>query len=533
MVKGGNSREVQINAGARTAPTYPSATPTQDLYVKGNVEAAGTVYAAGFSGGTGADGSRAITMASNTAFVPSGNQIYFLNNVLKVAENGTERDVVTPADSVTWTGASHSFAAVTNMVLPTSTPDASGEIGMITGNILAWHDGAAVIKVDTTGIADGKILKWVAANGAFEVADDATAGSPALDTIGDPTSDTTIEVAATYEVNFDYTGAFTTGSQFKIEQKTGNPSGGVLFEVKGVDTDITVAKFGDGTNGVTVSALGALAAAGTGRITATDLTAQSAPVPASAGGFALGSATAEWDHLYLHDSAIIYGQADQSNTLTSASTGWTANLLFTGSAGIAAGNGATGAGFLRLKEDSDNGTDYSTITGAADAGASPAFVFGGSAANSESLTLTLGANDNTATVSTTTGVTSLSLSAINLVTTGTISGKIPMITKSDNYTLGADNAQEAYGYMIWMSGANKTLTLPAVAAGMSGCLYSTDAEIKRLDPNASDGLRMGAARDTDGDAIASTAAIGAFVCFVADSADGWTILGKNGTWTAE
>ena len=129
--------------------------------------------------------------------------------------------------------------------------------------------------------------------------------------------------------------------------------------------------------------------------------------------------------------------------------------------------------------------------------------------------------------------TSSTAQTLNFVTTGTISGKIPMITKSDNYTLGTDNAQEAYGYMVWMSGANKTLTLPAVAAGMSVCLYSTDAEIKRVDPNSSDGLRMGAARDTDGDAIASTAAIGAFVCLVADSADGWTVLGKSGTWTAE
>ena len=129
--------------------------------------------------------------------------------------------------------------------------------------------------------------------------------------------------------------------------------------------------------------------------------------------------------------------------------------------------------------------------------------------------------------------TNISAGALNFVTTGTISGKIPMITKSDNYTLGTDAAQEAYGYMVWMSGANKTLTLPAVAAGMSVCLYSTDAEIKRVDPNGSDGIRMSAARDTDGDAIASTAAIGAFVCLVADSADGWTVLGKNGTWTAE
>jgi hypothetical protein len=40
----------------------------------------------------------------------------------------------------------------------------------------------------------------------------------------------------------------------------------------------------------------------------------------------IGSSSAEWGGLYLGDSKIIYGQADQSNTLTSSSTGWTAAL---------------------------------------------------------------------------------------------------------------------------------------------------------------------------------------------------------------
>lgn len=37
----------------------------------------------------------------------------------------------------------------------------------------------------------------------------------------------------------------------------------------------------------------------------------------------IGSAAAEWGDVYLKDSAVIYGQADQSNTITSAATGWT------------------------------------------------------------------------------------------------------------------------------------------------------------------------------------------------------------------
>jgi hypothetical protein len=51
--------------------------------------------------------------------------------------------------------------------------------------------------------------------------------------------------------------------------------------------------------------------------------------------------------------------------------------------------------------------------------------------------------------------TSYGLGALNFATTGTISGKIPMITKSDDYVLGTDSAQEAYGYMVWMSGTRR------------------------------------------------------------------------------
>ncbi len=44
---------------------------------------------------------------------------------------------------------------------------------------------------------------------------------------------------------------------------------------------------------------------------------------ASAGGASLGTNAAEFSHLYLGDSAVIYGQLDSSNTITSSATGWT------------------------------------------------------------------------------------------------------------------------------------------------------------------------------------------------------------------
>jgi len=48
--------------------------------------------------------------------------------------------------------------------------------------------------------------------------------------------------------------------------------------------------------------------------------------PDTADGAALGSVDLEWSDLYLAASGVIYGEADQSNTLTSSATGWTANL---------------------------------------------------------------------------------------------------------------------------------------------------------------------------------------------------------------
>jgi len=55
------------------------------------------------------------------------------------------------------------------------------------------------------------------------------------------------------------------------------------------------------------------------------LTASSAVIPNAANTLALGSAAAEWSDLFLGDGAIIYGQNDQSATLTSSASTWTAS----------------------------------------------------------------------------------------------------------------------------------------------------------------------------------------------------------------
>jgi len=168
-------------------------------------------------------------------------------------------------------------------------------------------------------------------------------------------------------------------------------------------------------------------------------------------------------------------------------------------------------------------------------------------------TSTLAANNQTMYIGTT-GVAinrttaALTLAGITLTTpnigvatgtslnlTGNLSGKVPIISKTEAYTLGTDNSQEAYGYAVFLTGDGTVLTLPAVVAGMSVCVYSADSYDKVVDPNASDGIRNGTTtRNADGHKITSGATDqGSFVCLIADSADGWTVLGKAGTWTDE
>jgi hypothetical protein len=91
-------------------------------------------------------------------------------------------------------------------------------------------------------------------------------------------------------------------------------------------------------------------------------------------------------------------------------------------------------------------------------------------------------------------------------------------------------AAQAYGSFHQASGA-ATWILPAVASGMSTCVYSTGANAVVVDPNASDRIVLNGTALADGDSITSASAAGDFICLIADSASGWTTLGRSGTWT--
>lgn len=103
LLVGGNSRAVWI-AGSAPTPTY--ATGTNELYVGGDVESGGNVYAANFvSTGTGES---YIGMANNTTRSPTASayEIYFeAGTDLKYNLNGTEKTVARLEDAQTFTGA--------------------------------------------------------------------------------------------------------------------------------------------------------------------------------------------------------------------------------------------------------------------------------------------------------------------------------------------------------------------------------------------------------------------------------------------
>lgn len=146
-------------------------------------------------------------------------------------------------------------------------------------------------------------------------------------------------------------------------------------------------------------------------------------------------------------------------------------------------------------------------------------------ANSEDLVLT--ASADTWTWSSATGVTGVGFGALNLVTTGTISGAIPSTTDNNGQTL---SAAQQYGYMHWATGAGTTNLVTAVA-GMNFCVYSTTAAAVVINPADADVITLNGTALSAGDSITSASGAGDFICLMSQEAGKWVTLGRSGTWT--
>jgi len=115
---------------------------------------------------------------------------------------------------------------------------------------------------------------------------------------------------------------------------------------------------------------------------------------------------------------------------------------------------------------------------------------------------------------------------------GEVQALVNVLTKGTAYTLGTDEATEVGGSLV-IATAAMVLTLPTAVAGYSGCFASGQglAAIIQLTPAAGDYLVVDGTRETAATAYASTAALGAKICYVAVSADDWMITSVVGTWS--
>jgi len=143
----------------------------------------------------------------------------------------------------------------------------------------------------------------------------------------------------------------------------------------------------------------------------------------------------------------------------------------------------------------------------------------------------------TITVTSPGGGTAIDFSALNLATTGTISGRIPVGDDAVNNTI-----TKAEMNSIIYADDNDTWVLDDIDAadgtGWSVCVYQSTAAITTIDPDDEDMIRDtmdDGGLETAGELIASTAVAGSMICLVVTDFTGdvahWSVMSENGTWT--
>ena len=107
---------------------------------------------------------------------------------------------------------------------------------------------------------------------------------------------------------------------------------------------------------------------------------------------------------------------------------------------------------------------------------------------------------------------------------------IATAVKSAAYTVGTDDANEAYGGVIYTS-ATGTISLPAIAAGMSLSVIATAAVAVTVDPNGTEKILLDGVDATAGKSIISAGAIGDMAVLTYYGAGTW--YAATNSWTAE
>lgn len=423
LLAGGNSRAVQI-ASTLATPTY--ATGTTELYVAGDIETAGNVYATQFIGA--ATGDSYVQLANNSGGLSgSGYRLWFETDTtdqLKYSVNGTEKAVVNVQDAQTISGAKTLSSALTlnrgatgagQLVISEDSDDGTNTV-TLTGQAMgssytltlpaddgtngqalitngsgttSWGsvsataagDAAGQVQYNTGGtgssLAAEAAFSYDATNNALTIGANALDGTIILyNESGETDYNLTIQpgtqsgaatitmpgstaTLATLGLAETLSGAKTFSANVTLDDGTGaSPSftfqdgtdeTAVFSKVDaGYLTVTTVAgdgfgvlvgnlTVGNGSPGQTLNGEdayieGLLEVDGAAYLDG-GLTFGTALIPSAADTLNIGSTAAEIANLYLGDSAVIYGQNNQSNTLTSSATGWTFGLDITVSGG--------------------------------------------------------------------------------------------------------------------------------------------------------------------------------------------------------
>lgn len=116
-------------------------------------------------------------------------------------------------------------------------------------------------------------------------------------------------------------------------------------------------------------------------------------------------------------------------------------------------------------------------------------------------------------------------------TTQPMKGSIPTTSDADGMSQAEMTAAGMYGQFYFATGAG-TFNLPAAAAGMNICVYSTTAAAVVINPDDADDITLNGAIQADGATITSASGAGDFICLIAADATHWYTLGRSGTWTS-
>jgi len=110
-----------------------------------------------------------------------------------------------------------------------------------------------------------------------------------------------------------------------------------------------------------------------------------------------------------------------------------------------------------------------------------------------------------------------------------LAGYVPVLSFAIDTLL---TAAQVRGQLVLLT-ATATITLPAVTVGAVVTIYSTTAAAVMVDPNVNDRIVLDGVAGGDGKKITSASGAGDYVTLIGDSADGWTVIGRSGTWTME